>query len=117
MLLEECPVRVTLDIIGGKWKPIILYFLMDGEKRHGVLRKLIPQATQKVLTQQLRELEADGIIARKVFPASVTKVEYSLTEFGWTLKPVIQELCTWGRTQMDNAGQAPSSCSAPAGAA
>ena len=96
MRLEDCPVRAALDVIGGKWKPIILYHLMDGPKRHGELRRLLADATQKMLTQQLRELERDGIIARKVYPEAPPRVEYGFTQQGRTLRPVIRELCKWG---------------------
>lgn len=96
MRLEDCPVRATLDVIGGKWKPVILYHLMAGPKRHGELRRLLPDATQKMLTQQLRELESDGIIGRKVYPKKPPKVEYAFTARGQTLRPVIEALCAWG---------------------
>lgn len=100
MKLSECPVRITLEVIGGKWKPVILYFLRDGPQRHGELRRLIPEATQKMLTQQLRELERDGVIVRRVFPGKVTRVEYATSELGETLRPVIKAMCRWGRAQM-----------------
>ncbi len=96
MRLEDCPVRATLDVIGGKWKPVILYHLMTGPKRHGELRRLLPDATQKMLTQQLRELERDGIIGRKVYPEKPPRVEYAFTLRGRTLRPVIEALCAWG---------------------
>jgi DNA-binding HxlR family transcriptional regulator len=96
MKLEECPVRAALEVIGGKWKTIITYNLMKGTRRHGELRKLIPEATQKMLTQQLRELERDGIIARHVYQQVPPKVEYSMTKYGRTLAPVLSRLCKWG---------------------
>jgi DNA-binding HxlR family transcriptional regulator len=96
MRLEDCPVRAALDVIGGKWKPVILYHLLTGPKRHGELRRLLADATQKMLTQQLRELERDGIIARKVYPELPPRVEYGFTPHGRTLRPVIRELCKWG---------------------
>ena len=92
----ECSVRTALNIIGGKWKPVILYYLMEGTRRFGELRKEMPDATQKMLTQQLRELERDGIVARKVHQVVPPKVEYSLTPYGRTLRPVMRELCKWG---------------------
>jgi DNA-binding HxlR family transcriptional regulator len=96
--LERCPVRPALDVIGGKWKPIIIHHLIhDGIQRFGQLRRFLPDATQKMLTQQLRELERDGIIARKVYHQVPPKVEYSLTSFGRTLIPVMAELCKWGQ--------------------
>jgi DNA-binding HxlR family transcriptional regulator len=96
--LERCPVRPALDAIGGKWKPIVLHHLIeDGTLRFGQLRRFMPDATQKMLTQQLRELERDGIVARKVYHQVPPKVEYSLTTFGQTLRPVMAELCKWGQ--------------------
>lgn len=97
MRLEECSVRPVLNVIGGKWKPVIIYHLLDGTKRFGQLRKLMPDATQKMLTQQLRELERDGIVTSKVFHEVPPKVEYSLTPYGRTLRPLMTELCQWGK--------------------
>ena len=93
---EECSVRAALSVIGGKWKPVIARYLMLGTRRFGELRKLMPDATQKMLTQQLREMEHDGIVARKVYQQVPPKVEYSLTPYGLTLRPVLRELCKWG---------------------
>jgi len=96
--IERCPLRPALDVIGGKWKPIIIHHLIrGGVQRFGQLRRLLPDATQKMLTQQLRELERDGIVARKVYHQVPPKVEYSLTTFGRTLIPVMTELCEWGQ--------------------
>ncbi len=93
----NCPVRATMEIIGGKWKPIILYYLKIGEvQRFGAFQRLIPHITKKMLTQQLRELEIDGIIARKVYPQVPPKVEYTLTDYGKTLKPILQAMADWG---------------------
>lgn len=96
----ECksPVENTLRVIGGKWKPLILWHLMEGTKRFGELKKVIPGITQKMLTQQLRELEADQLVHREVYAQVPPKVEYSLTEFGGTLAPVLDLLCDWGKT-------------------
>ena len=96
MKLTECPVRTALNVIGGKWKPVILYHLMLGKKRYSELQKLIPEASQKVLTQQLRELERDSIILRQVLPGVPQKVEYSMTSYGETLRSVLEALCHWG---------------------
>lgn len=96
--LEGCPVKTTLDVIGGKWKGIILYHLIDGPKRFNELRRLYPGMTQFMLTLQLRELERDGIIHREVYKQVPPKVEYSLTEFGTTLKPIILAMRNWGET-------------------
>lgn len=91
-----CPIDVTIKTIGGKWKPIILHHLLSGTKRFGELRRLIPDITQKMLTQQLRELEGDKLIQRKVFAEVPPKVEYSLTAYGSTLEKVLMELSQWG---------------------
>lgn len=99
--LYNCPVEATFSQIGGKYKAIILYHLLDdGVLRYSQLHRYIPQATAKMLTQQLRELEADGLIHREVYPVVPPKTEYSLTEHGLTLAPVINALCDWGRTYM-----------------
>ena len=97
----SCPMLLTINIIGGKWKPIILHMLSAGTMRFGELKKNIPPVSQKMLTQQLRELEADGIISRMLYPEVPPRVEYSLTERGMTLKPVLQGLYDWG--QMNSA--------------
>jgi DNA-binding HxlR family transcriptional regulator len=101
MRLEDCPARAAVDVIGGKWKPVILYHVMTAKRRFGELRRLLPDATQKMLTQQLRELERDGIIARRVYPEVPPRVEYSLTPYGKTLRPVMRELCKWGQTRRE----------------
>jgi len=92
-----CTMELTLQVIGGKWKPIILWHLhLDGTQRFGELKRTMPNITQKMLTQQLRELEADGLVHREVFPQVPPKVEYSLTELGQSVVPVIQAMCHWG---------------------
>lgn len=91
-----CPVTATLNVIGGRWKPVILFLLSDKTLRFGEMKKQIPGITQKMLTQQLRELEGDGIVYREVFAQVPPKVEYSLTEFGGSLKPILKSMCTWG---------------------
>lgn len=93
-----CPVETTLDVIGGKWKAIILFHLIDGPKRFNEFRRLYPGMTQFMLTLQLRDLERDGIIHREVYKQVPPKVEYSLTEFGLTLKPIILDMKKWGIT-------------------
>ena len=91
-----CPAELTLRYIGGRWKSVIWWHLKKDKKRFGELRKAIPKITQNMLTQQLRELERDGIVKRKVFPEVPLRVEYSLTDFGLTLKPVVNAMVRWG---------------------
>jgi DNA-binding HxlR family transcriptional regulator len=91
-----CPVKLTADVIGGKWKPLILFYLERGPLRFSELQKLIPGLTKKMLTQHLRELERDEIIHRKVYARVPPKVEYSLTRHGATLKPILKLMSAWG---------------------
>lgn len=91
-----CPVEAALGAISGKWKGLILYHLQSDTRRFNELRKLIPDITQRMLTKQLRELEADRIIKREIYPEIPPKVEYSMTDFGLTLEPVIKSLHEWG---------------------
>lgn len=95
--LFHCPVEAVLSLISGKYKCIILWHLMEGTQRYSELRRFVPQATPKMLTQQLRELEADGIVVRKVYPVVPPKTEYSLTDYGRTLSPIVQAMCDWGK--------------------
>ena len=88
-------------MIGNKWKGVILYHLLDGTKRFNELRRLIPSVTQRMLTLQLRELEIDRVISRKIYPEVPPKVEYSLTEFGLSLKPILLSLREWGNQIME----------------
>lgn len=89
-------VELTLKVIGGKWKPVVLCHLTEGVKRFGELKRDMPEITQKMLTQQLRELEHDGIIDRKIYTQVPPKVEYSLTEYGQTLRGVLNVMAEWG---------------------
>lgn len=91
-----CPVEAALGLIGGKWKGILLYHLMSGTLRFNEIRKRVPGVTQRMLTTQLRELEADGLILRVVYPQVPPRVEYSLSDRGRTLQPVIMALKAWG---------------------
>ncbi len=97
----DCYIAFTLDLIGGKWKTLILWYLIDGKKRFGELRKLIPNCSQRMLTRQLRELEKDNIIARKIYREIPPKVEYSLTNAGKTLTPILKLACDWGTKRAD----------------
>jgi DNA-binding HxlR family transcriptional regulator len=89
-------VETTLKVIGGKWKPLILYLLRDGSLRYSELQKNIPGITQKMLTQQLRQLELDRLLTRKVYPVIPPHVEYSLTHRGTSLLPLLKNMADWG---------------------
>ncbi len=96
-----CSVEAALDMIGNKWKGVVLFHLLDGKKRFNEIRKLIPSVTQRMLTLQLRELEKDKIISRKIYPVVPPKVEYSLTSYGLELKPILLSLREWGAQAMN----------------
>ena len=97
----RCPVEVTIQLIGGKYKAVILWHLIDKTLRYNEIHKLMPKATDKMLAQQLRELEKDGLINRTVYPVVPPKTEYSLTPFGKTLTPILDEMCKWGETYLE----------------
>jgi DNA-binding HxlR family transcriptional regulator len=100
-LNSGCGVEACLEVIGGKWKGVILHHLLEGGVlRFGELKKLKPELSPRILTTQLRELEHDGVVLRKVFPVVPPKVEYSLSEFGKTLEPIIKMMQTWGDTYL-----------------
>lgn len=90
-------VNATLKVIGGKWKPLILWYLHEKTYRFSELKKAMEGVTQKMLTNELRELEADGIVKREVYPVVPPKVEYSMTKYGLTLVPVLSAMAEWGR--------------------
>ena len=95
--IHVCPVETSLELLSGKWKPRILWKLhQEGVLRFGEFRRALPDITAKMLTQQLRELERDGLVNRKVYPQVPPKVEYSLSVFGETLKPVLDVIAEWG---------------------
>lgn len=97
--MNQCtdPITNSLKLIGGKWKIAIIYKLIDGPKRFGELKKILPPITQQMLTKQLREMERDQLVHRKVYEVIPPKVEYSLTKFGRSLSPVMESWCTWGK--------------------
>jgi DNA-binding HxlR family transcriptional regulator len=100
----NCPVEAAIDVIGGKWKAPILWWLNQRTWRFAELRRQMPGITEKMLTQQLRELERDGIVARKVYPMVPPKVEYSLTPYGRSLKRALRAICEWGQSHMERIG-------------
>lgn len=103
--VPHCPVEAAMKIIGGKYKAVILWHLMNSTLRYSELHREIPYATDKMLAQQLRELEADGLINRKVYPVVPPKTEYSLTEAGKSLTPILDALCDWGAAYFEGQGK------------
>ena len=93
---SQCPAEFTLSMIGGRWKIPIVFHLMAGRKRFSELARALTGVTQKMLTQQLRVMERNGLVARKLYPQVPPKVEYSLTELGASLQPVVEAMCVWG---------------------
>ncbi|EOP52839.1 MarR family transcriptional regulator [Bacillus cereus VDM053] len=104
MKTYNIPVEATLEVIGGKWKVVILCHLKKDKKRTCELKQLMFGITQKMLTQQLRELEEDGVIERKVYNQVPPKVEYSLTDYGHSLDSILDSLCTWGEFHLEKNG-------------
>jgi len=100
-----CPIEVSMDLIAGKWKLLIIWHLRNKTRRFGELQRKIPNVTQKMLTQQLRELERDNLITRKVYPVVPPKVEYSLTPFGESFKPILNMMLVWGYEYADAYGE------------
>lgn len=98
----KCPVETAIDALAGKWKILILWYLKDETKRFNELQKALPRATQKMLIQKLRELEEDGLVHREVYPVVPPKVEYSLTSYGQSLKPILKQLYIWGDIHKKN---------------
>ena len=96
----NCPVEATLEVIGGRWKALILFWLRDQVCRFGELRRKIPDISERMLTQQLRELEDHGIVRRQVYPVVPPRVEYSLTPYGRTLRPITELMCAWGQKHL-----------------
>ncbi|MDR2655551.1 MAG: helix-turn-helix transcriptional regulator [Oscillospiraceae bacterium] len=101
----NCPVGATLELIGGKYKSLILWHLIDATLRFGELRRLIPQATPKMLTQQLRELEEANLVIRTVYPVVPPKVEYKTSDFGRSIKPVLEAMYAWGADYLQKSGK------------
>jgi DNA-binding HxlR family transcriptional regulator len=101
----HCAMDVTMDYIGGKWKTVVLWYLKKEKRRFNELKRLIPAITEKMLSIQLKKLEKDGIISRKVYPEIPPRVEYDLTEAGKTLIPALEEIAKWGRTLAEKRGK------------
>jgi DNA-binding HxlR family transcriptional regulator len=101
---KNCPVTHAIKIMGRRWKPLVLNYLKPGPLRFSELRRCIPEATQKMLTQTLRELEQDGIVLRKSYPQVPPKVVYSITRYGRTLDPILIALCDWGKKNFKRQG-------------
>jgi DNA-binding HxlR family transcriptional regulator len=101
----HCAMDITMSYIGGKWKTIVLWYLRKDRKRFSELRKLIPNITEKMLSLQLKDLERDGIVSRKVYREIPPRVEYYLTDFGKSLIPMLEEIALWGRNLADSKGK------------
>lgn len=100
--LPACPVEITMGLIGDKWKVLIIRDLLTGTKRFGELKKSLNGITQKVLTNNLRQMEASGLVNRKVYAEVPPRVEYSLTETGWSLKPILDSMVVWGNSYRES---------------
>lgn len=103
-MYDYCATEVALEIIGGKWKLVILHNLFEGTKRFGELRRAMPHITQRMLTRQLRELEEDGLVKRRVYAQVPPKVEYTLTNTGESLKPIVRQIDEWGEWYLKHHG-------------
>jgi len=103
--LYHCAMDVTMDYIGGKWKTVVLWYLRNKTMRFGELKKQVPEITEKMLSIQLKALEEDGVIKRQVYAEVPLRVEYSLTEFGKTLIPVLEAIAKWGRNLGETEGK------------
>jgi DNA-binding HxlR family transcriptional regulator len=101
----HCPIEATLSVLGGKWTPLVLWHLRDETLRFGELRRKIPNITKKMLSQRLQELEEEGVVHREAYAEVPPRVEYSLTDFGETLRPVLESMCAWGATYIDHAAE------------
>lgn len=102
-----CPVSATVKIMGGKYKPIILWNLHENTMRYSQIHRLVPSASDKVLAQQLKEMECDGLILKTVYPEVPPRTEYTLTEFGESLMPVLDAMCRWGEEYLDRSDVTP----------
>ena len=99
--LPRLPVERALKVIAGRWKPVILYYVFDGPKRLSELKRMMPDITQKVLIEQLRDMEAHGLVKRTIFAEMPARVEYTVTSLGLELEPILLALCQWGQRHAD----------------
>jgi len=97
--VSGCPVEGAMNVIGGRWRAVLVYYLLDGPRRFSELRRCVPRISQRMLTQDLRELERAGLVSRTVYPEVPVRVEYALTPDGQELRPVIDAVCAWGKTR------------------
>jgi DNA-binding HxlR family transcriptional regulator len=102
MSINNCPLNYTMGLIGTKWKPLVLFHLLEGPLRSGMLQKKVPEISNKMFTQTVRELEKDGLISRKVFPVVPPKVEYELSDRGQSLEDILRSLDKWGSEDDQN---------------
>jgi DNA-binding HxlR family transcriptional regulator len=102
MSINNCPLNYTMGLIGTKWKPLVLFHLFEGPLRSGMLQKKVPEISNKMFTQTVRELEKDGLISRKVFPVVPPKVEYELSDRGRSLEDILRSLDKWGSEDDQN---------------
>ncbi len=93
--IPACPAELTLHVLGGRWKLVIVYHLLRGALRYSELRRIIPRVTHKMLTQQLHELERDGVLTRRIYPEVPPRVQYRVTPLGKKLRPLLREMCGW----------------------
>ena len=100
----HCAVEAAMDVVGGKYKALILYELMSGTKRYHEIQRALPQATPRMLSKQLKELEEDGVVSRTLYPVVPPRTEYALTDLGQTLAPIVDSLCRWGERYFELAG-------------
>jgi DNA-binding HxlR family transcriptional regulator len=107
-LQDQCPIKATVDVIGGRWKPLILYYLLNQPKRFSALRREIPGVTPQMLTLQLRQLEADEIVTRKIYAEVPARVEYQLTAYGQTLSTLLRNMRKWGEQHLNRRTRAAS---------
>lgn len=103
----QCPVEVSVDLLSGKWKCLMLWHLNEGTKRYKELERIVPGVSQKMLTQQLKEMEKDGLVSRTVFPEVPPRVEYTLTELGKSAFPILEMMHSWAVEQLGLSDQAP----------